>query len=214
MMEVYHLQKQHPDAGEFRIWSLLATTDISVRTVGRIMALHRQVYADIPGGHRPEAQTPPQPHPYKATRHHQYGFIDGRKRDCAIDGVKWWSLIMLEGYSRAMVAGAVATGETAWAALTVLYTAARRSGVPETLISDHGGAFISNAFEAVCRRLTIDHKTITGRKDESDKNHIPSDFVVDSCLPMLRAAQPLISRWYTTRCRQTSHKIKSTLSIG
>ena len=56
---------------------------------------------------------------------------------------------MLEGYSRAMVAGAVATGETAWAALTVLYTAARRSGVPETLISDHGGAFISNAFEGL-----------------------------------------------------------------
>src|SRR4029450_8095650 len=24
MIEVYHLQKRHPDAGEFRIWSLLA----------------------------------------------------------------------------------------------------------------------------------------------------------------------------------------------
>jgi DNA invertase Pin-like site-specific DNA recombinase len=28
----------------------------------------------------------------------------------------------------------------------------------------------------------------------SAKNHIPSDLVVDSCPPMLRAAQPLISR--------------------
>src|SRR5207302_8537860 len=66
MVQVYHLQKAHPDAGEFRIWSLLAQPDISARTVGRIMALHKLVYDDIPHvpqrGHKP----PPQPHPYKA----------------------------------------------------------------------------------------------------------------------------------------------------
>src|SRR6266849_8806908 len=44
--------------------------------------------------------------------------------------------------------------------------------------------------------------------------HIPSDLVVDSCPHMLRAAQPLISRGYTTRGRKTSHKIKPTISIG
>jgi Winged helix-turn helix len=43
MVQVYHLQKAHPDAGEFRIWSVLAQPDISVRTVGRIMALNRLV---------------------------------------------------------------------------------------------------------------------------------------------------------------------------
>jgi len=32
-----------------------------------------------------------------------------------------------------------------------------------------------------------------------------SDFVVDSCPHMVRAAQPLISRWYTTRGRKTGH---------
>ena len=42
MLEVYHLQKRHPDAGEFRIWSLLGNPEIAVRTVGRIMALNRQ----------------------------------------------------------------------------------------------------------------------------------------------------------------------------
>ena len=45
MVAVYHLQKRHPDAGEFRIWSLLARPDLSVRTVGRIMALNKQVYS-------------------------------------------------------------------------------------------------------------------------------------------------------------------------
>ena len=44
MVAIYHLQKAHPDAGEFRIWSLLANDTISVRTVGRVMALNRQVY--------------------------------------------------------------------------------------------------------------------------------------------------------------------------
>jgi transposase len=37
MIEIYHLQKRHPDAGEFRIWSLLARSDVSVRTIGRVM---------------------------------------------------------------------------------------------------------------------------------------------------------------------------------
>jgi hypothetical protein len=53
MVEVYHLQKRHPDAGEFRIWSLLARPDLSVRTIGRIMALNRRVYDDIPHVHKP-----------------------------------------------------------------------------------------------------------------------------------------------------------------
>ncbi len=43
MLEIYHRQKRHPDAGGFRIWSLRGQTDLSVRTVERIMALNRQV---------------------------------------------------------------------------------------------------------------------------------------------------------------------------
>jgi hypothetical protein len=100
MLEVYHLQKRHPDAGKFRIWSLLARTDISVRTVARIMALNKQVYHDIPHVRRKGAKPPSQPHPYKAHRAHEYWFIDGRQMDFALDGVKWWSLVMLDGYSR------------------------------------------------------------------------------------------------------------------
>ena len=98
MIDVYHLQKWHPDAGEFRLWSLLARTDISVSMVGRIMALNKQVYDDIPHVHTKDAPKLPQPHPYKATAPHQFWFIDGRMMDFALDGVKWWSLIMLEGY--------------------------------------------------------------------------------------------------------------------
>jgi transposase len=126
MVDVYHLQKAHPDAGEFRIWSLLAREDISVRTVGRVMALNRQVYDDIPHQRQPVAKQPPQPQPYKATRPHQYWFIDGRMMDLAVEGVRWWSLLRLEGYSRTILAGAVAPSEASWVALMVLYTACLR----------------------------------------------------------------------------------------
>jgi hypothetical protein len=71
MVDVYHLQKAHPAAGEFRIWSLLAREDISVRTVGRVMALKRQGYDAIPHQRKHEAKKPPPPHPSKATRPHQ-----------------------------------------------------------------------------------------------------------------------------------------------
>lgn len=176
MVQVYELQKAHPDAGECRIWSLLARSDISVRTIGRIMALNRQVYDDIPHHRRPGAQTPPQPHPYKATRPHPYWFIDGREMDFAFAGVKGWSLLLLEGYSRTILAGAIAPTEATGAALMVLYTACLRYGVPETFISDSGGAFTSNAFEAVCKRLHIQHEPSKSTHGASYKNLIETHF--------------------------------------
>jgi transposase InsO family protein len=141
-----------------------------VRTVGRMMAINRQVYDDIPPVRKPGPKLAPQPHPYKACRPHESWFIDGRMRDFALDGVKWWSLIMLDGYSRTILAGAVAPVEASWVALMVLYTACLRYGVPETLISDSGGAFTSNEFEAVCTRLEINHEPIESTKGASYKN--------------------------------------------
>jgi transposase InsO family protein len=177
MLEIYHLQKRHPDAGGFRIWSLRGKTDLSVRTVERIMALNRQVYQDIPGTASLHASpAPPQPHPFKATAAHEYWFIDGRMMDFAIQGHRWWSLIILDGYSRAMLAGAVAPSEASWVALTVLYTACQRYGVPVHVISDSGGAFIADAFEGVCTRLGIDHQTIVSTAGQSYMNLMETHF--------------------------------------
>ena len=72
MIAIYHLQKRHPEAGRCRIWSLLANTTISERTVGRVMALNKQVYDDIPHVPRPQPKQSPGPHPYKASQPHQY----------------------------------------------------------------------------------------------------------------------------------------------
>jgi Homeodomain-like domain len=140
MMEGYHLPKRHPDAGKVRLWSLLAHPDIAVRTVAHMMALNKQVYDDIPHVHTKGPTLPPQPHPYKARHPHEDWCIDGRQMDFALDGVTWWSLRVLEGYSRTILAGAMAPTEATRAALMVLYTACVRYGAPTALVSDSGGA--------------------------------------------------------------------------
>jgi len=120
MVAVYHLPKRHPDAGRFRIWSRRDRDDIAVRTVGRSMALNKQVYDDSPHVARQRRPKPAQPHPYKASHPPPYWFIDGRQMDLALDGVTWWSLILLDGSSRTMRAGAVAPVEARWVTLMVL----------------------------------------------------------------------------------------------
>jgi transposase len=176
MLEVYHLQKRHPDAGGFRIWSLRGKPAPSVRTIERIMAINREVYNDIPHVAKHRTRKDPQPHPFKAAFAHEYWFIDGRMMDFEINGVRWWSLIVLDGYSRTMLAGAVAPSEASWIALTVLFTACQRYGTPHHLISDKGGAYISDVFEGVCMRLSIDHQTITGKDGESYQNLMETHF--------------------------------------
>jgi transposase len=176
MIEVYHLQKRHPDAGRFRIWSLLDRDDVSVRTVGRVMALNKQVYDDIPHVARQRAKKPAQPHPYKASYPHQYWFIDGRQMDFALDGVQWWSIILLDGYSRTMLAGAIAPTEASWVTLMVLYTACLRYGAPAYLISDSGGAFTSHEVSAVLKRLQIEPNPLLSTHGESYKNLMETHF--------------------------------------
>jgi transposase InsO family protein len=178
MIAVYHLQKRHPDAGRFRIWSLLGQTEVSVRTIGRVMALNKRVYDDIPHVRRTCDKPEPQPHPYKAQAPHEVWFIDGRMMDFKLDGVKWWSIVILEGYSRTILGAAVAPSEASWAALLVLYTACRRYGAPQRMLSDSGGAYISNAFEAVCARLEIEHITIVSTQGESWLNIMETHFNV------------------------------------
>jgi transposase InsO family protein len=142
------------------------------------MALNKRVYDDIPHVRRKTSAKAPQPHPYKAKMPHEYWFIDGRLMDFEIDGVKWWSLIVLDGYSRTMLAGAVAPSEASGVALMVLYTACLRYGAPEHLVSDKGGAYISDEFEAVCARLGIDHKRIISTAGESYLNLMETHFNV------------------------------------
>jgi transposase InsO family protein len=107
--------------------------EIHERTVGRVMALNKRVYPDIPHVAKKRRKQEPQPHPFKASVAHEYWFIDGRIMDFEIEGVRWWSVIVLDGYSRTMLAGALSASEASWIALTVLFTACQRYGAPQYL---------------------------------------------------------------------------------
>jgi len=96
--------------------------------------------------------------------------------DFALDGVKWWSMILLDGYSRTMLAGAVAPVEASWVTLMVLYTACLRYGAPQHLISDSGGAFTSNDVTAVLQRLQIAPNPLLSTQGESYKNLMETHF--------------------------------------
>jgi len=171
MVAIYHRPPCHPDAGGLRMWSLRGQTALSVRTLERIMAINRQGDADLlPGGRTPPRKTTPGGPPLKASVAHEYGFIDGRMMDCTLEGAPWWRLIVLDGSSRPMVAGAVAPTEARWVALMVRYTACLRYGAPPHLSSDTGGASISDDGAAVCPRLGLDHRPMTSPPGESDTN--------------------------------------------
>src|SRR5262249_11181871 len=96
--------------------------------------------------------------------------------DFALDGVHWWSLILLEGYSRTMLAGAMAPSEATGVALMVLYTACLRGGAPAYLVSYRGGAYTSGDLEAVCPRLPARHETIVSTPGESSLNWMETHF--------------------------------------
>jgi hypothetical protein len=97
-------------------------------------------------------------------------------RDCAWDGVRWWSRVRLDGYARTIVAGALAPAEATGAALLVLYPACRRSGAPETLLSESGGAFTADAFAAVGRRLEMQPEPMVSTPGERYKNLMDTHF--------------------------------------
>ena len=132
--------------------------------------------------------------------------------DFALDGVKWWSILILEGYSRTILAGAMAPTEATWAALMVLYTVCVRYGPPTFLVSDSRGAYTSDVFEAVCKRLEIDHKTIVSTQGQSYRNWIETHFNIqrrlyDYQFSLARILSDLEQRHqaFIQRCNTTAH---------
>src|SRR5437763_2178327 len=61
-------------------------------------------------------------------------------------------------------------------ALSVRVSSCLLYGSPVHLISDSGGAYISEDFESICTRLEIDHQTIISTQGESYMNLMESHF--------------------------------------
>jgi len=86
--------QENPRLGEFRIHAALRQQGIylSPRTCGRILAKHRALY----GLKRPDvAPREPKPHPFRATRPHEYWFLDIRYLDHQLGNFKVYTITLL-----------------------------------------------------------------------------------------------------------------------
>src|SRR4051794_8966470 len=167
----------NPELGEFRIHAALAQQgiDLSPRTCGRILALHRALGAPHPTA---SLSHEPQPMPFVAQRRHQYWSVDVRYiEDHALDTSKpVYVISVLENFSRAILASAVSPRQDLTAYLIVLRAAIEIHGAPEVLVSDSGSIFKANQARAIYTALGIQKTAIDA--GQPWQNYIETHFNV------------------------------------
>lgn len=186
MQEVREIQREYARLGRFRVHGLLeqrlhqqGKPIASEATVGRAMALNRQFHA-APGPWPPqrtpsERTEPPKPLPYLPTMPHDYWFVDVRYI-AKLDG-KWvYSICVLEGYSRKILAGMVSPYQDVVAVLQLLCAALTEYGRPQGVVSDNGGAFSALDYKNFLTALDIEHCPI--EKGHPWQNLIEVQFLI------------------------------------
>jgi transposase len=171
LKKIADLQNEYPLLGRYRLWDLLdlkGHSNLSTTTVGRAMRFNRFVYSEMA-----KEQSPPRPHPFKSRTWHQFWFIDHRYL-IKIDGIQYYSLCILEGYSRAFLSGVVLATQARGPVLKLLYETVQQWGAPAAIVSDSGGAFISDDYRRTCSRLGIEVHYIEAR--QSWQNLIETHF--------------------------------------
>jgi hypothetical protein len=111
----------------------------SERTVGRAMAIIRQFHnAPSPWQSKKdeiEPDTTPKYLLYRPQYRQDFWFIDGRYL-VKLEGRWTYSLCIIEGYSRTILAGMASEHQDLTAVLQILYAALSEYGCPEMIVSD------------------------------------------------------------------------------
>lgn len=172
LKEVLDLPQTYPRAGRFRMHGLLAHQpgpDLPREaTVGRAMASNRRVHG-APGpwssAHAEQEDTPAEPRhlPYRPPYRHHLWFIDMRYL-VKLEGRWVYSLGMLEGYSRTMLAGMASEHQDLPAGLQLLLAALSTYGGPEGIVSEHGAVLRAGDYVAMRKALEIEPTYIELRK--------------------------------------------------
>jgi len=176
MVAIRRLQA-NPELGAFRIHAALAQLgiDLSPRTCGRILALHRDL-----GAPKPAAAVPhePQPMPFAAERRHQFWSVDIRYiEDHQLGtGKPAYVISILENFSRALLASAISPRQDLTAFLIVLRAAVETHGAPEVLVSDGGSIFKAKHAQAIYATLGIHKEQI--EQGQPWQNYIEANFNV------------------------------------
>jgi len=180
---VLDLQHEYPRAGRFRIHGLLEQhrdePPPSERTVGRAMAINRQFHG-APGPWRSARDDQPAEAslkhlPYRPKYRHHMWFTAIRSL-VQLDGSWVYSLCVIEGYSRKILAGMVSPHQDLTAILQMLYAALSEYGCPQALVSDNGSVFTAGDSIAILRDFEIEPLHI--EKGKPWQNLIEAQFKV------------------------------------
>ena len=183
LKEVLDVQQEYPRAGRFRVHGLLEQRleggAPSQSTVGRAMALNRQFH-DAPGpwyskADDKEQDATPKYLPYRPQYRHQFWYVDVRYL-VKLNG-KWvYSLCIIEGYSRTILAGMASEYQDQAAILQILHTALSAYGCPEKIVSDNAAVFYADQYTSILKALSIEPKYIN--KGQPWENLIESQFKI------------------------------------
>ena len=161
--EIFDLQHTYPRAGRFRIHGLLGQQreepPPSERTVGRAMAINRQFHG-APGPWQSARDAHPDvvsfKHlPYRPAYRHHLWFTDIRYL-VQLEGRWVYSICIIEGYSRKIVAGMASPHQDLTALLQILCAAVAEYGCPHAMVSDNGSVFRAGDYLAILGALEIE----------------------------------------------------------
>lgn len=163
LKEILDIQREYPRAGRFRVHGLLAQQHAepppSERTVGRAMAINRQFHG-APGPWQSARDEQPDvvsfKHlPYRPAYRHHLWFTDIRYL-VQLDGSWVYSICLIEGYSRKIVAGMASPHQDLTAIRQILFAALAEYGCPQAIVSDNGSVFRAGDYLAILRALEIE----------------------------------------------------------
>jgi transposase InsO family protein len=163
LKEILDIQREYPRAGRFRVHGILAQQHAepppSERTVGRAMAINRQFHS-APGPWQSARDEQPDAvsfkHlPYRPAYRHHLWFTDMRSL-VQVDGSWVYSICLIEGYSRKIVAGMASPHQDLTAILQMLLAALTEYGCPQAIVSDNGSVFRAGDYLAMLRAVAIE----------------------------------------------------------
>jgi transposase InsO family protein len=203
--EVLDLQHEYPRAGRFRIHGLLEQQrdepPPSERTVGRAMAINRQLHG-APGPWRSAQddktdESSVKHLPYRPQYRHHMWFVDIRYL-VQLNGNWVYSICIIEGYSRKILAGMASPHQDLTAVLQILFAALSAYGCPQAVISDNGSVFTANDYLGILRNLEIEPVHI--EKGKPWQNLIEAQFKIQ-----LRLADFKVEQAQTLEAIQNHH---------
>lgn len=174
------LQRKYGYAGWFRIQGLLLAEygiELGATTVKQIMRLNRRLHL---APRRPSNQVIRDAREGPPVSHHpfEHAYIDIRYLDAKPEGYQLYSTLLLEGFSRTILAGSLTRRQDLGVILRLYYLALAQWGCWNEIISDHGKVFDSHAFKGVNRRLLINHEMY--EKGHPWQNLIESQFGIQA----------------------------------